>query len=65
MFADYNFIYEENGDITFDSDLKFEQFERLGAKVFDSYVLTMTVDDKIRLRKVDSGNGLEQLEMDI
>ena len=65
MFADYNFIYEENGDITFDSELKFEQFERLGARVFDSYVLTITADDKVRLRKVDKGNENNQLELDI
>ena len=64
MFADYIFIYEENGDITFDSELKFEQLEKLGAKVFDSYVLTMTVDNKVRLRKVDSGQN-NQLELDI
>ena len=54
LFVDYRFTYEDNGDITFDDELKFESLERLGAKVFDSYVLTMTSDDKVRLRKVDS-----------
>ena len=54
LFVDYQFTYEDNGDITFDSELTFDKLEALGARVFDSYVLTMTSDDKVRLRKVDS-----------
>ena len=65
MFADYTFQYENNGDITFDKELKIEFLTRLGAKVFDSYVLTVTADDRVRLRKVDSGDDKNQLEFDI
>ena len=65
LFVDYSFTYEDNGDITFDDELKFESLENLGARVFDSYVLTMTADDKVRLRKVDKGNETTQLELDI
>ena len=64
MFADYTFQYEDNGDITFDRELKIDNLTRLGARIFDSYVLTVTADDRVRLRKVDSGDK-NQLEFDI
>ena len=64
MFADYTFQYEDNGDITFDRELKIDNLTNLGARVFDSYVLTVTADDRVRLRKVDSGDK-NQLELDV
>ena len=64
MFADYTFQYEDNGDITFDRELKTDSLTNLGARIFDSYVLTVTADDRVRLRKVDSGDK-NQLEFDI
>ena len=65
MFADYTFQYEDNGDITFDRELKIDSLTNLGARIFDSYVLTVTADDRVRLRKVDSGDDKNQLEFDI